>query len=168
MNNKIVGTVIIGIAILLGFIIFAFNSALTDIVTQSCDHGPECSMWGAIDFQTNVSIGIMIFIILVGLYFIFFVKGKEAEKVEIVEHQVKPKEISKESYKDILENLEPDEKLIAIKIIESKGTIFQSELVENSDFNKVKITRILDRLEGKGIIERKRRGMTNIVILKHS
>lgn len=32
---------------------------------------------------------------------------------------------------------------------------------------KVKVTRILDRLEGREIIERKRRGMTNVVILKH-
>jgi len=27
------------------------------------------------------------------------------------------------------------------------------------------MTRILDRLEGKGFVERKRRGMTNVVVL---
>ena len=60
-----------------------------------------------------------------------------------------------------------DEKLILEKVIESEGTIFQSELVDKTSLTKVKITRILDKLEGKGLIERKRRGMTNVVVLKH-
>jgi len=38
--------------------------------------------------------------------------------------------------------------------------------VEETGFTKVKITRILDSLEGNGLIERKRRGMTNIIILR--
>ena len=32
---------------------------------------------------------------------------------------------------------------------------------------KVKVTRILDKLEGRGLVERKRRGMTNVVMLKN-
>jgi len=55
-----------------------------------------------------------------------------------------------------------------VKIIESDGSIIQSDLVERTKFNKVKVTRILDRLEGMNLIERRRRGMTNIVMLKHS
>ena len=47
----------------------------------------------------------------------------------------------------------------------SNGTIFQSDLVEKSDFSKVKVSRILDKLEGRQLIERKRRGMTNVVVL---
>ena len=58
------------------------------------------------------------------------------------------------------------EKQIFEKIIESEGTIFQSDLVDKTGFTKVKVTRILDKLEGKKLIERKRRGMTNVVILK--
>lgn len=77
--------------------------------------------------------------------------AKEAAKVAVQ----KPKE------------LKPDETLMFDKIIEAEGTIFQSELVEKTGFTKVKVTRLLDRLEGKGLIERKRRGMTNVVILKH-
>jgi uncharacterized membrane protein len=44
--------------------------------------------------------------------------------------------------------------------------MFQSDLVEGTGMQKVKITRLLDRLEGLKLIERKRRGMTNVVILK--
>ena len=44
--------------------------------------------------------------------------------------------------------------------------MYQSDVMKELELSKVKVTRILDRLEGKGILERKRRGMTNIVILK--
>ncbi len=61
--------------------------------------------------------------------------------------------------------LEPDEKKLVL-LIQNEGAIFQSSLVEKSGFGKVKITRLLDRLESKGVVERKRRGMTNVVVLK--
>ena len=44
--------------------------------------------------------------------------------------------------------------------------MFQSELVEKTGHTKVKMTRILDKLEAKGLIERRRKGMTNLVFLK--
>jgi uncharacterized membrane protein len=44
--------------------------------------------------------------------------------------------------------------------------MFQSDIIEKTKLNKVKITRILDSLEAQNLIERKRRGMTNLVILK--
>jgi len=125
-------------------------------------------MWGTIDFQTNMSLGIMIFIVAIGVYLVFF--GKEEKivtKFKMFKPQVKTKKISKENYQKIMGSLDREEKLVFGKIIDAQGTIFQSDLANKTKFNKVKVTRILDRLEGKGLIERKRRGMTNVVILKH-
>ncbi|MBU1199095.1 MAG: MarR family transcriptional regulator [Nanoarchaeota archaeon] len=168
MRNKTVGLIIIGIAILIGFIIFSFNRAMTSIVSTSCSHGLSCPMWGTINFQTNVGIGIMVFVILVGLYLVFFGREKEViTKVKTVKEQVKPKNITKENFKDVMKDLNEDEKKVLETIIEAEGTIFQSDLVDKSGFTKVKVTRILDKLEGKNILERKRRGMTNVVILNH-
>ncbi len=65
-----------------------------------------------------------------------------------------------------MEEMDSEEKSVLEKIIEAQGMIFQSELVDKTDLTKVKVTRILDKLEGKGVIERKRRGMTNVAILK--
>jgi uncharacterized membrane protein len=99
---------------------------------------------------------------------IFF--GKEEKiitKVKTIKQQIEPKKITKENYQKIMSELSKDEKLVFEKILEAEGTIFQSDLVEQSKLAKVKVTRLLDKLEGKGLIERKRRGMTNIVILKH-
>jgi uncharacterized membrane protein len=167
MKNRIVGILIIAIAALIGFIIFSFNMALTNIINTSCSHGPSCPMWGTINFQTNLSIGIMAFVVLIGLYLIFF--GEEERivtKVRRIKEQLQPKKITEGNYKKIMSELSSDEKLILKKIIEAEGAVLQSDLAEKTNFNKVKVTRILDRLEGKQLIERKRRGMTNVVMLK--
>jgi len=168
MKNRVVGILIIVIALLIGFIIYSFNRAMTDIVNSSCSHGPSCPMWGTINFQTNVSIGIMLFIIVIGLYLIFFSREEKIiTKIKMFRSQVEPKKITKENYQKVLSTLSSDERIVLQKVIESQGTIFQSDLVEKTKFTKVKVTRILDSLEGKNLIERKRRGMTNVVILKH-
>ena len=52
-------------------------------------------------------------------------------------------------------------------IIKGKnGSAYQSDLIKETGFSKVKVTRILDKMETADIIERKRRGMTNIIVLK--
>lgn len=47
-----------------------------------------------------------------------------------------------------------------------EGAVFQSDLVRDTGFSKVRISRILDRLEQGKLIERKRRGMANLVVLR--
>lgn len=152
MENKHVGIIIVVISLLIGFVIYSFNQALTDIVNASCTHGSSCPMWGTINFQTNISLGIMSAILLFGLYLTFF--AKEAKKAQ------------KKSVK-IAKGLTKEEKKLYDLIVEEEGTMFQSELVEKTKMSKVKVTRVLDKLEGKGFVERKRRGMSNVVILKH-
>ena len=60
----------------------------------------------------------------------------------------------------------PDEKRIVSLIIDEGGTIFQSLLVDRSGYSKSKVSLILDRLEAKKILERKRHGMSNAIVLK--
>ena len=60
----------------------------------------------------------------------------------------------------------PDEKRIVSLIIDEGGTIFQSQLVDRSGYSKTKVSLILDRLEAKKILERKRHGMSNAIVLK--
>ena len=51
-------------------------------------------------------------------------------------------------------------------LLKNKGNMYQTDIIQKTNLNKVKITRILDSLEAQNLIERKRRGMTNIVVLK--
>ena len=59
-----------------------------------------------------------------------------------------------------------DERKIVQIISDEGGTIFQSQLVERSGFSKSKVSIVLDRLEARGLLERRRHGMSNAVVLK--
>lgn len=163
MKNKNVGYLIVGISILIIFIIFLFNKGLTEIVKTTCSHGPTCPMYGTINTQTYLSLAIAIFVLIIGIFLIF---SKENERVVIKQikplKNLEPKKFSKKS----LEGLDNDEKIIMNLLLENKGNMFQSDIIQKTKLNKVKITRILDSLESQNLIERKRRGMTNIVVLK--
>jgi uncharacterized membrane protein len=62
--------------------------------------------------------------------------------------------------------LKNDEQKIYQVILDSEGILLQSEIVEKTEFPKAKVSRCLDTLENKDMIERKRRGMSNVVLLK--
>lgn len=158
MKNKNVGMLIVGIAVVLAIIVFLFNSALTEIVDSSCSHGPTCPMYGTINTQTYVAGALIAIIIIIGIVLML-----SKEEKQIVTKTIKEK-IEKKGIN--ISGLNAEEKKLISIISEANGSIFQSELAEKSGFDKVKVTRILDRLEGQGFIERRRRGMTNIVLLK--
>lgn len=62
--------------------------------------------------------------------------------------------------------LDEEEKVIYNFIKEKEGSVYQSDIIKSTEFSKVRVSRILDRMENKDLLERKRRGMTNIVVLK--
>lgn len=161
MKNRNVGYLIIGISVVIGIIILIFNMGLKNIVQDTCSHGSSCSMYDTISMQTWLSLAIAGIILVIGLFLIF-----SKEEKEIVTKTVKVR-VEKKGKPIDYNKLDGDETRL-VKIVEdAEGTIFQSDLVEKSGINKVKVSRVLDRLEGKGLVERKRRGMTNVVVLKN-
>jgi uncharacterized membrane protein len=50
--------------------------------------------------------------------------------------------------------------------LESDGVVQQSTIVEETDLSKSHVSRKLDVLESRELVERKRRGMGNVVVLK--
>jgi hypothetical protein len=163
MKNKNVGYLIVGISILIVLIIILFNQGMTSIVNETCSHGPSCGMYKTINTQTYLSFSIAGLVFIIGLFLIF---SKESEKIVIKKIKptanLEPKKFNKKS----LEKLDNDEKIIMNLLLENKGNMLQSDIIEKTNLNKVKVTRILDSLETQTLIERKRRGMTNIVVLK--
>jgi uncharacterized membrane protein len=61
-----------------------------------------------------------------------------------------------------------DERVVLGLVVESGGSAFQSDLVERSGFSKGKVSLVLDRLEARGIVQRKRSGMTNLITVIES
>ena len=65
-----------------------------------------------------------------------------------------------------IKSLQDDEKKVYDLIVEADGFIFQNDLMKKTGYSKVKVSRILDKLEMRSIVERRRRGMANIIVLK--
>ena len=159
MENKNVGWLILSLAAIIALIIFLFNTALHEIVRSSCglEHSLVCPMNQTITQQTYLSLAIVAILAVIGL-FLLFAKPQE----RLIVKRIKDKKIDKNVD---LSSFRPEEKKVYALVKES-GTIFQADLIEKTGFGKAKVSRIIDRLEGKGLVERKRRGMTNVVVLK--
>jgi len=114
-------------------------------------------MNNAVKFQTGISLAIACLVIVIGVFFIF---AKPKEKIII-------KKIKERKKKLNLEGLDKDEKKVIDLLQGENGAMFQKTLMEKLEIGKVKTTRLLDKLEAKQLIERKRRGMNNIVVLKN-
>ena len=159
MKNKNVGYLIIGIAVVMAIIVILFNGVIKENIGLTCSHGPTCEMYTDLKVQTWISLIIVGVIFIIGLFLIF---AKESEKIIL---KTKTRTV-KEKRKINLENLDSEEKKIVKILQEENGAIFQRTLMEKLGIGKVGMTRILDKLETKQVIERKRRGMNNIVVLK--
>ena len=157
MENKKVGLIIMGIAILMAVIVVIFNFTLKQITSQSCSMGTSCSMYTSITIQTWISLSITAIILIIGIV-MFFSKPKEKIVIKIKKEKKKKLDLSK---------LDKNEKELIEILQKENGAIFQNTLMEKLGIGKVGITRLLDKLEAKQFVERKRRGMNNIVVLKN-
>lgn len=151
MENKKLGGILIIIALVVGAVILMYNS---NVVEQSHDAGCYQNE-GCVILERNLTMshfvtGIFSFILALGFYLLFFNKEKFIEQKD---------------YDLIKLNSEEKKVFFFIKENKDKG-IYQSNIVEHFDFPKSKVTRLLDKLEKADIIERKRRGMTNVIFLK--
>lgn len=60
----------------------------------------------------------------------------------------------------------PDEKIVVELLKESSGTLTQSELVKKSGLNKLKVSRVIKKLESLHFIEKYPYGMTNKIRIR--
>ncbi len=162
MENKYVGWLLIGISIFIIIMIFLFGNSAKSILDHSCpiiQEGYTCPAYEAINRQTYFALAVIGILVLVGVYFILSKPEKETIfKIKTIGKKENRKKVD-------ISSLTSEEKKV-FSLLQEQRAIFQSDLVERTGINKVKMSRILDRLEGKGFVERKRRGMTNIVVLK--
>ncbi|MBI2652703.1 winged helix-turn-helix transcriptional regulator [Candidatus Woesearchaeota archaeon] len=76
---------------------------------------------------------------------------------------------SKELKKDVIESMVlPDEKLVIRELEKNNGELTQSELVRKTGLSKVKVHRIVKRLESLEIVSKYPYGVTNKIKLEKS
>lgn len=163
MENKNVGWLMLGISVLIILLVFLFNNTLMQSVKNSCfiQHGDvaSCEMYDSVNYQTYLALGIVGILDIFSLFLIFS-KPNERIIVKKIKDKKEKKFIDTSSFR-------PEDKQV-YKILQDEGAIFQADLIEKTGYSKSRVTRIVDRLEGVGVVERKRRGMTNVIVLKEN
>ena len=161
MENKNVGWFLLAVSILIIIFTFLYSSALDDAVRTSwlLQHGDveSCEMFDSVTKQTYFALAIAGILVIVSLFLLF---SKQKEK--LVVRKIKEKKIEKNID---LSGFRREEKEV-YNLVKGNGAIFQADLIDKTGFSKARMTRIIDKLEGHGLVERKRRGMTNVVVLK--
>ena len=160
MENNKVGYLIMGIAVVMLIMVVMFNSVIKDNLDLTCTHGDSCQMYDNLNIQTIISYILIAIIFIIGVV-IMFTKPKEKiiikHKTKTIVEKKKPLDLSK---------LDQNEKKVIEMLQEENGGMFQKTLMEKMEIGKVGMTRLLDKLEAKQFIERKRRGMNNFVVLR--
>lgn len=150
-----IGAVLLLLSLGLAYLLVSFVNTLAELSTESCTCGDTCDMVH-FEIPTSFYLGAAGIVVLLLISLIFVVKGGT----------VFTQQASLDQWKKTLASLKGDEKRIYQELVDGGGAVFQSELAEKTGLSKVKVTRILDGLEARKLAERKRRGMTNVVVLK--
>ena len=161
MENKNVGWLLLGVSVLVIGLIFLFNNTIMESVKNSCiiQHGnvQSCEMYDSVTKQTYFAFSIVGLLVVVSLFLIFSKPEREVIIRKIREKKL-VKHVDLSSYRS-------EEKQV-YNLVKDNNAMFQADLIERTGFTKATMTRIIDKLEGHGLVERKRRGMTNVVVLK--
>ncbi|MDG6935012.1 MAG: MarR family transcriptional regulator [Nitrososphaerota archaeon] len=69
-------------------------------------------------------------------------------------------------WQEVSKTLKDDEMKVYQTVLDAGGVMNQGDLVAKSGLSKTTVSRTLDLLESKGLVEKRRRGMGNVVLLK--
>lgn len=70
-----------------------------------------------------------------------------------------------ERWEETVDRLHNNEETVYTVVLDAGGELPQRDIVEGTELSKATVSRTLDTLESKGLVERKRKGMGNVVIL---
>ncbi len=156
MKQKTTGTVVLLISVLLFLVLYSFTVELNRYLHSACiAPSGACPHAGSLPVQSYIGFTIVVIMGIYGLYLFF--SGKKMQELETE---------GRACIEEALKGMQGDEKRVYEIIKANKGFVFQGELIRQTGFTKVKVSRILDSLETKGLLERKRRGMSNVIVLK--
>jgi uncharacterized membrane protein len=154
--TKSIGAIMVVTGVLFLIVLISLIDQINESKEGSCGCAPNtCPMAEGLPIHIYLGIIAILVLVIIGLFLILKTKWVEKESIE-----------NEKKLKEQVSLLDGDEKKIYEIIFNSEGVIFQSDLVEESELPKAKVSRILDKLEGRGLVERKRRGLGNIVLLR--
>jgi uncharacterized membrane protein len=75
-------------------------------------------------------------------------------------------EARRQKWQEKADRLADSEQTVYETVLDADGVLSQSEIVERTTLSKATVSRSLDSLEAKDLVERKRRGVGNVVLLQ--
>jgi len=163
-NLKRIGIVLIIVGVIVGIFGYwlkSYNDSIAQVQlneTGTCYLPNGTCLHATSDSIFYVTTAIAIFLVALGTYLILMKGGPHTTKK--IESVIEKKPIAETG------KLSPELRQIYDVIIQSNGAILQGEIVSKSGMDKVKVSRLLDKLEMLGMIERRRHGMSNLVVVK--
>jgi len=159
------GILISAIVLIISVLLLIDRLLATGPVQFILEDGRAVPVEGASYFSLNEVLFFIITAWLGGMSFLYIIlSSKEKETPELKGDIAGLPEIKSTAI--LAANiLEGDEKILFQKIIDNDG-ILQRELVLKTGFSEPKVSRLLDRIERRGLIVRQRDGMGNRVLIK--
>lgn len=176
LNANLVLASVIFIAAVFFLGIKLLNPAPLVIWSTGVDYVIQSEPIGSVFTLTDVAIIIFASLMVCGsgLYLLFYEQVHGVQTVPVrprdepdneIPH-ISPLEERKKKWEAVLPTLKEDQQLIYQTILDADGIIPQSDIVEKTALSKSNVSRSLDLLESMGLIEKRRRGMGNIILLK--
>jgi uncharacterized membrane protein len=150
LTTRQIGYTMVAFAIVNLFTVFYLIDQIRQLNTLICsNYSLPSSLYPLINnIPVPAVFGIIINISLAMLGIFLIVTERHITRAETETQQ---------KWKRNLKELAGEDKLLYELIGNSGGAIYQSQLVQKSGMNKVRVTRILDKLELQGLVERKRK-----------
>ena len=161
INTKITGYLLIvfSIIVLGALIIVKINTDTTaEFLCEVTATNPDIDMNECPAHNSSTS---WLLVVAFGMAFLILGGG-----VYLILNPFASPALGKKPAKTDLSKLDSEEKSVYELLKQSEGSMYQSDIMKATGHSKVKTTRLLDKLEQYGLVERKRRGMTNLVVLK--
>ena len=173
--DKRIGIMLIIVALIIGAIAVVENINSKKIIiefenqTGSCHIGETCLYeQNTTMFFAVMTIAIVVFII--GALILALPRFGLHHKPDISARRTVNEKTRTQNAKQMFpkpkSSLTPEQKKLYELLVKADGAMLQGDIVNKSGLNKVTVSRLLDKMEMQGMIERKRHGMSNIVQLK--
>lgn len=159
-------------------IVIALMSSLAIVITKLFSSNPiqiisetgetiTSSNSSYFTLSTTILLMILSFIIGTSIIYLYY-KVSAQELTALFYERNNSEKIKTDKFKLALNMLKGEDKEVFSAIITSKHGIKQNELGTRMSLTKVKITRILSRLESKKLITKSRQGLTNLISIKEN
>ncbi len=120
--------------------------------------GAQLLLWGSILLIVTLIVGI-------SLVYSYMSKYVSVRRGALSRASRETPSAPREQEARTLQLLPEDERAAYRRVLHEGGEVFQKDLLRMLGFSGSKLTRVLDRLESKGLIVRERHGMTNRIRL---